>query len=375
MIGGGQLARMTHQASIGLGLPLRIMVASPTDSAALVSPHTHLGDPHTRNDINAFAAGCEVLTVDHELVDLETLAALDRAGTAVRPSAAALTFATDKAHQRTELAAAGLPLPEHRVTTDRERTVEAADALGWPVVVKTARGGYDGRGVWILDDRAALDAFLDGLGSSTPVLVVEEKVALECELAVLVARGPDGRHVTYPVVESVQVDGICRETIVPARIDPAVAAEATRVADSVAEVVGAVGILAVELFWDGHRITVNEVATRPHNSGHWTIEGAVTSQFANHLRAVAGLPLGATEPLAPAVVMANVLGHHDGRTPVDHLSGALSVPGASVHLYGKGPRPGRKLGHVTVLADSIDTARARAHAAVAALGDPVPDAP
>ncbi|MFP3906296.1 MAG: 5-(carboxyamino)imidazole ribonucleotide synthase [Acidimicrobiales bacterium] len=376
MVGGGQLARMTHQAAIALGIPFRVMVASPTDSAALVSPDTTAGDPHSAADLVAFATTCDVMTFDHELVDLDALNAIEASGAAVaRPPATALTFATDKAHQRRRFAEAGLPLPRHHVTDDRSRVAAAAAELGWPVVAKTARGGYDGRGVWILHDQAALDVLLDEMGTPTPTLVLEECVPLERELAVVVARSPDGATAAYPVVETVQADGICRETIVPARIDPAVAAEAVRVAIAAADVVGAIGIIAVELFWDGGRVMINEVATRPHNSGHWTIEGSVTSQFANHLRAVAELPLGVTDATAPVAVMANILGHTDGRDPLDHLHTALAVPGAAVHLYGKGPRPGRKLGHVTVLADTVADARSRARAAVAALGDPVPDRP
>ena len=376
MVGGGQLARMTHQAAIALGVPFRVMVASPSDSAALVSRHTTVGDPHSAHDLTAFAATCQVVTVDHELVNLDALDAIEAAGAAVaRPPARALTFATDKAHQRQRFADAGLPLPRHQVVDDATAARDAADRLGWPAVIKTARGGYDGRGVWILDDRAGLDDLVAEMGDPLPTLVVEELVDLDSELAVVAARRPDGTTAAYPVVETVQADGICRETIVPARIDPDVADEAIRVAVAAAEVVGAVGIIAVELFWDGDRVTINEVATRPHNSGHWTIEGAVTSQFANHLRAVAGLPLGVTDAIAPAAVMANILGHTDGRDPLDHLPEALAVPGASVHLYGKGPRPGRKLGHVTVLADAVADARSRARSAVAALGDPVPDRP
>lgn len=378
MAGGGQLARMTHQAAIGLGIPLRIMVADPADSAALVSPATRVGSPHAADDLVAFASQCDVVTFDHELVDLDGLAAIEASGTAVvRPPATALTFATDKAHQRRAFSAAGFPLPAHRVSDDLGEVRDALDDLGWPVVLKTARGGYDGRGVWVLDDPEQADRLLAELAADghLPELVVEALVDIECELAVLVARRPDGESVTYPVVETVQVDGICRETIVPARIPAAAADEARQLALEVAEIVGAVGVIAVELFFDGQVIAVNEVATRPHNSGHWTIEGAVTSQFANHLRAVADLPLGATDAVAPVVVSANVLGHDDGRDPLDHLSEALAVPGASVHLYGKGARAGRKLGHVTVLADSLDEARGAAHRAVAALGDPVPDRP
>ncbi|MGY6502183.1 MAG: 5-(carboxyamino)imidazole ribonucleotide synthase [Acidimicrobiales bacterium] len=378
MVGGGQLARMTHQAAIGLGVPLRIMVAGPDDSAAQVCPWTRSGDPHSADDLVAFATECDVITFDHELVDLDGLASIDSSGSAaVRPPASALAFATDKAHQRRVFSAAGLPLPAHRISDDVDEVRTALDELGWPVVVKTARGGYDGRGVWVLDDAEQAEALLAELadGSDLPELIVEALVDIACELAVLVARRPDGEAVTYPVVETVQVDGICRETIVPARIPAHAEADACELALEVAELVGAVGIIAVELFFDGEVLAVNEVATRPHNSGHWSIEGAVTSQFANHLRAVADLPLGATDVVAGAVVSANVLGHSDGRDPRHHLGDALAVPGAAIHLYGKAPRPGRKLGHVTVMADTVDDARLAAHRAVAALGDPVPDRP
>ncbi len=388
MIGGGQLARMTHQAAIGLGLPLRIMAATPTDSAALVSPSVGIGDPHSAADLERFAVGCQVITVDHELVNLDALRDLAAQGVDVHPPADALAFATDKAHQRRAFAAAELPLPRHRLTSDIRATQSAAAELGWPVVIKTARGGYDGRGVWIIDSPAALEAVLsdiagrsadgaqaEGPDLSHPELLVEELLDLDLELAVLIARRADGTAIEYPVIESIQVDGICRETIVPARIPPEIEATALEVGRRVAEVVGAVGVIAVELFVSKGKVTINEVATRPHNSGHWTIEGSVTSQFANHLRAVASLPLGATATRAPAVVMANILGADTGRDPHQHLSAALGLPEVAVHLYGKGPRPGRKLGHVTVMADTVEAAREIAHEAVARLGDPVPSRP
>lgn len=377
MMGAGQLARMSHQAAISLGIPLRILAADATDSAALVSPTIDIGDPGSAADLRRFATGCEIVTFDHELVDLDALAELEHAGTVIaRPSAAALAFATDKAHQRTRFAHRGLPLPRHRIVADAATALAAAEELGWPAVVKTARGGYDGRGVWIVADADAAQAVLTTLTDADgvlPTVIVEEAVRIERELAVVVVRGAQGTTVSYPVTETVQVDGICRETITPARVSPEVAAEATRIAEAAAEVAGAVGLIAVELFYDGTDITINEVATRPHNSAHWSIEGAVTSQFENHLRAVADLPLGDTATRAPVVVSANILGHADGRDPADHLGAALAVRGAAVHLYGKGPRPGRKLGHVTVLADTIDDARSRARSAVARLGDPVPE--
>jgi 5-(carboxyamino)imidazole ribonucleotide synthase len=377
MVGAGQLARMCHQAAIGLGIDLRILAARDDDAAALVSPGVEIGGPLVADDLSRFAASCEVLTVDHEVVDLVALDVLDDAGSiTARPSASALAHATDKAHQRRRFAAAGLPLPRHQIVDDATAALDALTSLGWPAVVKTARGGYDGRGVWILADPDEAARLLEELGAdgSFPELVVEEAVSIDRELAVVVVTGPTGDTVSYPATETVQVDGICRETITPAPIAPGVADAATTIARAAAAVVDAVGLCAVELFVDAHgAVTINEVATRPHNSAHWSIEGATCSQFENHLRAVAGLPLGATDLTAAHVVSVNVLGHDDGRDPLDHLGGALAVPGAHVHLYGKGPRPGRKLGHVTVCADTLDDARTRARTAVAHLGDPVPE--
>lgn len=379
MVGAGQLARMSHQAAIALGIPLRILAARPDDAAALVSPSIEIGGPVDAEDLIRFAAGCDVMTVDHELVHLETVQALADAGTvAARPSAAALAHATDKAHQRRRFAEADLPLPRHRIVADRVAAEEALAELGWPAVIKTARGGYDGRGVWVAATAADATRVLDLLTGEAglPELVVEEAVDIARELAVVVVRGPDGQTAAYPVTETVQVDGICRETITPAPVSEAVALAAVGIALAATEVVDAVGLCAVELFVDrADVVTINEVATRPHNSGHWSIEGAECSQFENHLRAVSGLPLGSTATTAPHVVSANVLGHDDGRNPLDHLAGALSIDRVHVHLYGKGPRPGRKLGHVTVCADSLDDARRRARAAVAHLGDPVPEVP
>ena len=375
MVGAGQLARMTHQAAIALDLDLRLLAARPDDGAAQVSPRVEIGDPGSGPDLARFAAICDVVTFDHELVDLDALARLEAAGTTARPSAAALAHATDKAHQRRRLAAAGLPLPRHVVVTDTDGLARVGDDLGWPLVIKSARGGYDGRGVWMVAGPDAAAEVVAQLAAGGTEAVVEERIDLRTELAVVVVTRPGGDRVVYPAVETVQVDGICREVLAPAPLDPAVLDEADAVAREVADVVGAVGVLAVELFWDGRRVLVNEVATRPHNSGHWSIEGAVTSQFANHLRAVADLPLGDPAMVAPVAVCANVLGAADGRDPLAGLAAALAVRGASVHLYGKDARPGRKVGHVTVIGDDLPSARRRAAAAVAALGDPVPGAP
>ena len=241
---------------------------------------------------------------------------------------------------------------------------------GWPVMVKAARGGYDGKGVWPVADRAEAAAVLAGVAGR---IVVEELLPLEAELAVVVARRPSGASAAWPAVETAQVGGVCREVLVPGRLHADVLAAASALGQKVAEIAGGVGVMAVELFWSGGRLLVNEVATRPHNSGHWTMEGAVTSQFENHVRAVLDLPLGSTAPQHPQVASVNVFGGPDGADPARLLTRGLAVEGAHVHLYGKRARPGRKLGHVTVCGDEADVVRSRAWSAALDLGTPVPD--
>jgi 5-(carboxyamino)imidazole ribonucleotide synthase len=279
--------------------------------------------------------------------------------------------------------AAGVPVPEYAVIDNTLEAAEAADAAdaadavasfaaahGWPVMVKAARGGYDGKGVWPVADRAEAQEVLAHIQGR---IVVEELLPLGAELAVMVARRPSGAALAWPAVETAQLGGVCREVLVPGRLAPDVLDAASALGQKVAEIAGAVGVMAVELFWSGGRLLVNEVATRPHNSGHWTIEGAVTSQFENHVRAVLDLPLGSTSPQHPQVASVNVFGGPAGEDPA-HLRGrGLAVEGAHVHLYGKAPRPGRKLGHVTVCGDEADLVRARAWTAALALGTPVPE--
>ena len=370
MVGAGQLARMTAPAAIALGVRLRLLAASPEDAAALVVPDVVIGQPGDRDALTRFAAGTDAVTFDHELVDLELLEELASAGQAVRPSPGALLFAVDKRHQRSMLSTFGLPVPAWRPldpATAAAEVNELAGEHGWPVVLKAARGGYDGRGVWAPEGPAAAGRVLAAAAERGTPMLAEARVPIERELAVLVARRPGGEAVVWPLVETVQRDGICVELLVPARVPPDVATAAEALGRAVADVVGAVGVLAVELFLDTDgKLLVNEVATRPHNSGHWTIEGSRTSQFANHLRAVLDLPLGPTGVVAPAVVTVNVLGGSDGRDPRARLAPALAE-GVEVHLYGKSPRPGRKLGHVTARGDDLEETRARARRAAAAL--------
>ncbi|WP_338177709.1 5-(carboxyamino)imidazole ribonucleotide synthase [Jatrophihabitans sp.] len=365
MVGAGQLARMTHQAAIPLGQSLRILADSAEDGAAVVASDVLVGDYRSLEDLRAFAVGCDVVTWDHEHVPNEHIAALEAEGVVVRPGPAALRFAQDKAQMRRRLTELGVPCPRWAPIATVEALASFGDEVGWPVIVKAARGGYDGKGVWVI---AAAEDATELLESGTG-LIVEEKVALARELAADVARSPWGQGAVWPVVETVQQDGICVEVIAPApELDDELAEQAQELALRIADELGVVGVLAVELFetTDG-RLLVNELAMRPHNSAHWTIEGSRTSQFEQHLRAVLDYPLGSTEQTAPVVVMANLLGGPDGVTPkgiderVHHCF--AHWPDVKVHLYGKGFRPGRKVGHVTALGHDLSEVRARARAA------------
>jgi 5-(carboxyamino)imidazole ribonucleotide synthase len=366
MVGAGQLARMTHQASISLGLSLRVLAASRDDAAALVAADVTVGDFTSYDTLLAFAEGCDVLTFDHEQVPGDLLGKLESAGHRVFPGSQALLHAQDKRVTRERLSGLGFPVPRWAVVTTTG-DIEALAGGRWPVVAKAVRGGYDGRGVWFLPDaRRAADLVATGVE-----LIVEEKVPLVRELSAVVARSPYGQVAAWPVVETVQRDGICVQVLAPApAVDADTAVAAQHLAISLAHDLGVVGVLAVELFDTGTGLLVNELAMRPHNSGHWTIEGSCTSQFEQHLRAVLDYPLGPTAPTAPAIVMANVLGGPAGGTGIDERLHHLlaSDPGVKVHLYGKGSRPGRKVGHVTVLDEDMPSARRRAARAALALG-------
>jgi 5-(carboxyamino)imidazole ribonucleotide synthase len=365
MVGAGQLARMTHQAAIPLGQSLRILADSAQDGAAVVASDVMIGDYRSLADLRAFAVGCDVLTWDHEHVPNEHIAALAAEGVVVRPGAEALLYAQDKAQMRRRLTEMGVPCPRWAPITSVAELASFGAEVGWPVIVKAVRGGYDGKGVWVIESAAAAEELL----ASGTELLVEEKVALRRELAADVARSPWGQGAVWPVVETVQADGVCVEVIAPAPGLPGERAEqAQELALRIADELGVVGVLAVELFeTETGELLVNELAMRPHNSAHWTIEGSRTSQFEQHLRAVLDYPLGSTEQTAPVVVMANLLGGPEDVEPkgiderVHHCF--AHWPDVKIHLYGKGFRPGRKVGHVTALGEDLEHVRARARAA------------
>lgn len=371
MVGGGQLARMTHQAAIALGQTLRVLTAAPDDPAAQVTPDVVIGSHTDLDDLRRVAAGADALTFDHEHVPSELLEKLVAEGVNVAPPPQALVHAQDKLVMRRRLDALGAPVPRYAAVEGLDDVDAFARVVDGPVVVKAVRGGYDGRGVrlaaGLTEAREIARGYLD---SGVPVLV-EERVALRRELSALVARSPFGQGAAWPVVETVQRDGICVLVFAPApELPDDVGAAAQQLALALAAELGVVGVLAVELFetTDG-ALLVNELAMRPHNSGHWTMDGARTSQFEQHLRAVLDYPLGDTAATVPVTVMANVLGA--AQTPtmtVDERMHHLfaRMPEARVHLYGKGERPGRKIGHVNFLGSELaelDSLRERAELA------------
>ncbi len=363
MVGGGQLARMTHQAAIALGQTLRVLATADDEAAAQVTPDVVIGSHIDLEDLRRVAAGAHALTFDHEHVPTDLLEKLVAEGVNVAPPPQALVHAQDKLLMRRRLQELGAPVPRYAPVESIDDLDAFAQQLAGrgdaPIVVKAVRGGYDGRGVWMAPDLArAREVAGRCLDDGLPVLV-EERVRLRRELSALVARSPFGQGAAWPVVQTVQRDGICVQVIAPApELSDASAAAAQRLALHLAAELGVVGVLAVELFEaDDGSLLVNELAMRPHNSGHWTMDGARTSQFEQHLRAVLDYPLGDTDAVAPVTVMANVLG-----APQSPDLPALSMderlhhlfarmPDARVHLYGKQERPGRKIGHINFLGD------------------------
>ncbi|GLY41594.1 N5-carboxyaminoimidazole ribonucleotide synthase [Amycolatopsis sp. NBRC 101858] len=364
MVGGGQLARMTHQAAISLGQSLRVLAAGENEAAGLVAGDVVLGHHTDLDALRKFAASVDVVTFDHEHVPGEHLLTLAMEGYLIRPAPSALGFAQNKLVMREMMAGLGVPGPAFAEVSTVDDVVQFGGEHGWPVVLKASSGGYDGRGVWMLDTaRHARETVPELLEAGTPLLV-EEKVAMRRELAALVARSPFGQGAAYPVVETVQTGGINTEVLAPAPgLAPERVHEAQDLALRVASTLDVTGLLAVELFETDTGLLVNELAMRPHNSGHWTMDGARTSQFEQHLRAVLDYPLGRTDLVAPACVMANVLGAPElpEMGPDERLHHLFArYPEARVHLYGKQERPGRKLGHVNFTGERMDDLRNRA---------------
>jgi 5-(carboxyamino)imidazole ribonucleotide synthase len=370
VIGGGQLARMMAEPAAALGIPLRLLAEAPGVSAAQVLPDHTVGDYTDLATLRAVTEGCEVVTFDHEHVPTDHLHALE-ASLAVRPGPDALVHAQDKGVMRRRLAELEVPCPRNALVSSVDDVSDfARSSGGWPCVLKTTRGGYDGKGVWFVEGPEDCAAAFE----SGREILAEELVDFRRELSALVARSPSGQVAVWPVVASTQRNGICHEVIAPAPdLAPALAVQAQQIAMKIAGELDVTGVLAVELFEtnDG-RVLVNELAMRPHNTGHWTQDGSVTSQFENHLRAVLDLPLGAPDAREPWTVMVNILGgaNHTGRLYDGYPHAMARDPRLRVHLYGKEMRPGRKVGHVNAYGDDLEDCLERArHAAAWFAGD------
>ncbi len=356
---------MMGEAARELDVATYVLAGSPDDPAAISCDHVIVGDAKDPHALEELSTVVDVVTFDHELVDLDQIATLEGRGVPVRPGSSALRFAADKAFQRRRFLEAGVPVPRFIVVSS------ASDAAVGPFlaqldrepVLKSARGGYDGRGVVFPDTREETMLVLDELSRAGDV-VVEERLTLQGEVAQVLARGLDGSIALYPLVTTVQANGMCVEVVYPARVTAELARQGEELAEQIASLVDAVGIVAIEYFVTREGLLVNEIALRPHNSGHWTIEGCATSQFANHLLAVSGRPLGPVEPLFEHVVMVNVVGAERPGS----LEGARALGDVAVHDYAKAWRPNRKLGHVTSTGDDPTTVHVRAWRGARAYG-------
>ncbi len=366
IVGAGQLALMMFEASLRLDLDVRVLGGAPDEPALRVVPRGAIGDPRDAHVLRSFAHGVDAITFDHELIDIDSVRALERDGHLVRPGSRALSVAIDKQKQHLAFCELDIDQPPTYIAVGVDSLRAAVTSRAFPVVVKHATGGYDGRGVQVIERQTQLDALVDAVNPDSAAditFIVQPKVEIELEIAVQVVRSVHGEIVSYPVVRTVQEDGICRLVHVPAEIPAETAQTAVDAAIRLAEHLDVVGVLAVEFFVVGGQLLVNEIATRPHNSGHITIESSITSQFENHLRAVGGLRLGSTDLVVGAASMVNVIGSN---VPPTDLASVLPRD-VAVHLYGKEHRPGRKLGHVTAVGDSIDEVIRRARRAVEAL--------
>jgi 5-(carboxyamino)imidazole ribonucleotide synthase len=374
IIGGGQLARMCAGPAAELSIGLSVLAEAPDAAAAQVVPSSPVGDHRDVEAVLAFARDCDVVTFDHEHVPDEVLSALVAAGVALHPTPDALVFAQDKLRMRRRLMEIGVACPAWAQARTADEVESFAAKVGWPLVAKTPRGGYDGKGVRVVDGILELQDWLDQVGEPGPLadgILLEERVDFVRELAVLIARSPSNQAAAWPVVETVQTDGICTEVLAPAPgLDPDLAAVATEAGLRIAESLQVTGVFAVEMFEvrdaesGASSYVVNELAMRPHNSGHWSMDGAVTGQFEQHLRAVLDLPLGAPTPREPHTVMANVLGGDYPELYPAYRHLMARDPGLKLHLYGKTVRMGRKIGHVNVSGADLADLRERArHAA------------
>ncbi len=382
MVGAGQLARMTQQAAIDLGIELVVLAKSPEDPAVLAGAKAIFGDDQDVGSLFELAENCDVVTFDHELVPNEAIRALEDSSFRVYPSSQSFMYSQDKLYARMKFKEAGFPIPDFAaVGSDQIGDVNSFAGVTFrPLVLKSRSGGYDGRGVWVVKEVSELRELFSSLAvgkragdvagkvkesfgdrerflaeNAAVEFIVEEYIDIAKEIAILGVRGQNGEFLTYAPIETVQRGGICNELFMPADISPETATRAKELAAKIAEHIEVVGLVAIEMFIDASgEILINELALRPHNSGHATIEAAYTSQFQNHLRAVLDWPLGSVEMKVPWAAMANILGGQGQTDPRTQICQISDFPSASIHLYAKKPVPGRKLGHVTVVGEEKD---------------------
>lgn len=366
ILGGGQLAQMTAQAAISLGVEIVIFERKPDSPASRLTHHQVVGAWDDQAVLEEFISLCDVITLENEFVDASVLEAIEEAGVPVYPSSTTLASVQDKLIQKTTMHDAGIPVPDFRGVDTIDDVRSAGNQFGYPMLLKARRDGYDGYGNFTIDTEDDIETAWEELGGNEGRgLMVEKFVPFDQELAVMVLRGRDGEIRTYPVVETIQKDHICHVVRAPANVSLKSVQSAEEIARKAVSAIEGVGVFGVEMFilQDG-AILYNEIAPRPHNSGHYTIEACVTSQFENHIRTVLGWSLGDTALVAPSAVMVNLLGERDGDAEPEGIRDALAIAGAHVHIYGKrAVRPGRKMGHITVLGDSIEEAESRARQA------------
>ncbi len=371
ILGGGQLAQMLTQAAISLGVETAIFERQADSPAARLTHQQIVGDWSDESALINFALLCDSVTLENEFVDSLVLRWLAQAGLEVHPSADTLADIQDKLLQKQRMESAGVPVPPFSAVHSLEDVREVADEWGYPFLLKARRNGYDGYGNANIHSEADIEPAWQKLGAHTGrELLAEAFVDFVRELAVMVLRGKDGEVRTYPVVETIQQNHICHIVRAPAAITLETAEIASKLAQKSVEILEGVGVFGVEMFAlsDG-TVIYNEIAPRPHNSGHYTIEACVTSQFENHIRAVLGWPLGSTEMIRPAAVMVNILGSRSGKAEPDAIKPALNIPGAHLHIYGKRDiRQGRKMGHVTALGDTLEEAESIAQQAADRVG-------
>ncbi|MCK8825699.1 5-(carboxyamino)imidazole ribonucleotide synthase [Fuchsiella alkaliacetigena] len=355
IIGGGQLGKMMILEAKKMNFQVNILDPTPDCPAHSIADEHLVASFTDQEAIKELAVKSDILTYEFEHIDVEALKELEKEGYQVYPTVKSLAAIQDKFRQKSILKDEGLPVPDFLKAENRAEIKEAAERFSYPLMLKSCTGGYDGKGNAVINNKAEIDKAFRELKGAKNDLMVEEFIPFKKEISVIIARGIDGDKKVYPVGENEHQNNILFTTKVPAQITDEVADKAVKLAFEVIDVFKGVGIFCIEMFVTAaDKLLINEIAPRPHNSGHYSIEGCITSQFEQHIRAISGLPLGETELLKP-VVMRNILGEEkEGEAVVKGVNEALAIPGVKAHIYGKRVnRPERKMGHLTVTADTV----------------------